>query len=205
MNQLLLRRRFVEQAGVTPVYPFDSKVEYLQSTGTQYIDTGIVVQENDIIEVEAMFLTVASSVNYLFGANGFSGEGSISVYYWKDYRLYFRYGYSSSSYKEIAVLNAWKTYKIEKGKFYIDNQDLNFTLNFTSTPSRSLFIFGNNAATPTGGIMKIKTSKIIRNGSPVLNMIPVRVGTTGYMYDKVSGTLFGNDGTGSFGIGNDIT
>lgn len=34
--------------------------------------------------------------------------------------------------------------------------------------------------------------------------IPVRVGTTGYMYDSVSGRLFGNAGTGNFTYGNDV-
>jgi hypothetical protein len=39
----------------------------------------------------------------------------------------------------------------------------------------------------------------------VLDLIPVRVGQTGYMYDKVSGQLFGNAGTGSFILGPDKT
>jgi hypothetical protein len=34
-------------------------------------------------------------------------------------------------------------------------------------------------------------------------MIPVRIGTTGYMYDRVSGQLFGNAGTDDFILGND--
>jgi hypothetical protein len=37
----------------------------------------------------------------------------------------------------------------------------------------------------------------------VRDFIPVRVGTTGYMYDKVSGQLFGNSGTGEFILGAD--
>ena len=35
------------------------------------------------------------------------------------------------------------------------------------------------------------------------DFIPVRVGNVGYMYDKVSGQLFGNSGTGSFILGPD--
>ena len=37
-----------------------------------------------------------------------------------------------------------------------------------------------------------------------MNLIPVRCGTTGYMYDSVSGTLFGNAGTGDFIVGTDV-
>lgn len=38
----------------------------------------------------------------------------------------------------------------------------------------------------------------------VLDLIPVRVGNVGYMYDRVSGKLFGNVGTGSFILGPDV-
>jgi hypothetical protein len=36
------------------------------------------------------------------------------------------------------------------------------------------------------------------------DFIPVRKGTTGYMYDKVSGQLFGNSGSGNFILGPDF-
>ena len=38
-----------------------------------------------------------------------------------------------------------------------------------------------------------------------MDLIPVRVGQVGYMYDKVSRQLFGNSGTGNFILGNDKT
>lgn len=48
------------------------------------------------------------------------------------------------------------------------------------------------------------TAKIYCNGLLVRDYIPVRVGTTGYLYDRVSGQLFGNQGTGDFVLGPDI-
>lgn len=41
------------------------------------------------------------------------------------------------------------------------------------------------------------------DGSPVCDLIPVRKGSTGYLYDRVSGRLYGNAGTGSFILGPD--
>ena len=38
----------------------------------------------------------------------------------------------------------------------------------------------------------------------VRDFIPVRVGQTGYLYDRVSGQLFGNLGSGDFILGPDI-
>jgi len=37
-----------------------------------------------------------------------------------------------------------------------------------------------------------------------MDLIPVRVGQVGYMYDKISNKLFGNSGTGSFILGPDL-
>lgn len=51
---------------------------------------------------------------------------------------------------------------------------------------------------------KIIWIKIEVNGVITFDAIPVRVAQVGYMYDKISGNLFGNDGTGSFVLGNDV-
>ena len=50
---------------------------------------------------------------------------------------------------------------------------------------------------------KVFSLRIFDTGTLVRDFIPVRVGTTGYLYDRASGALFGNDGTGSFGVGPD--
>ena len=42
------------------------------------------------------------------------------------------------------------------------------------------------------------------SGEIVRDLIPVRVGNVGYMYDKVSKELFANAGSGSFTLGGDI-
>jgi len=51
---------------------------------------------------------------------------------------------------------------------------------------------------------KIKYAKIYINNTLVRDFIPVRIGTTGYMFDKVTGKMFGNSGTGNFVLGPDI-
>jgi hypothetical protein len=45
---------------------------------------------------------------------------------------------------------------------------------------------------------------ILKNGTIVRDFIPVRKGDVGYMYDRVSGQLFGNAGTGAFVLGSDL-
>ena len=51
---------------------------------------------------------------------------------------------------------------------------------------------------------KISSFKAWKSDVLIMDLIPVRVGTTGYMYDTVSGELFGNAGTEEFILGSDI-
>ena len=51
--------------------------------------------------------------------------------------------------------------------------------------------------------LKIASFSWRRNGELTLDFIPVRLGNIGYMYDRVSGEFFGNQGTGAFIIGPD--
>lgn len=53
-------------------------------------------------------------------------------------------------------------------------------------------------------IGKMKNFYVKRNGAIVLHYDSVRVGNVGYMYDKVSGELFGNSGTSDFVLGPDV-
>ena len=46
--------------------------------------------------------------------------------------------------------------------------------------------------------------KWVKAGVRVLDLVPVRVGDEGFMYDRVSGRLFGNSGTGRFVVGPDV-
>jgi hypothetical protein len=71
-----------------------------------------------------------------------------------------------------------------------------------------LFIYFSGEPTQEGNAgvgLRIYYCKIYDNNNLVRDFVPVRVGTTGYMYDKVSRQLFGNIGSGSFTLGPDKT
>lgn len=52
--------------------------------------------------------------------------------------------------------------------------------------------------------LKIYSFQISKNGKILRDFEPVRVDNVGYMYDKVSGQLFGSIGTGQFILGTDL-
>jgi hypothetical protein len=68
-----------------------------------------------------------------------------------------------------------------------------------------LFCFNAyGSATLRANGMRFKRGKIWSNGTLVRDYVPVKRNGVGYLYDKVSGTLFGNaNDTGAFILGND--
>jgi hypothetical protein len=187
----------------TVAVAYDAQVEYLQSTGEQWIDTGIVLQENDVVEIEAMFLN-KSGDNFMMGASGLSGEGGTWIEVYSNATHYVRFGSSASASQSggaSANMNVWRTYKIEKGSFYVDGVR-KLTPNFASMPSRSLVIYGINSSTPNGGVVRIRMARIIRGGLPIVELSSVRLGSVGYLYDAVTNSLLPNHGV--FIYGNDV-
>lgn len=66
-------------------------------------------------------------------------------------------------------------------------------------------LFGVGTNYPTLGYKaRIYGETIHTDGVLVRDFSPVRVGSVGYMYDRVSGQLFGNGGTGAFVLGPDV-
>lgn len=191
---------------VSEPVPYDAKIEYLEGTGTQWIDTDIVSTVNDAVSIT---LSTSNFVNsFLCGAraNSSSMSGSFFIYGQVSKKVAFA---SNNSYTTSSVnVQDGNIHTIEHSKAggFIDGTKV-VTRSFTAEPStRSYAIFTvNDRDTPTNIVScKLYGFTYSRNGTILMNLIPVRVGTTGYMYDKVSGNLYGNNGSGSFTLGNDI-
>jgi len=81
----------------------------------------------------------------------------------------------------------------------------------TFTTDYNMYIFSSNnggtaITTANSAAMKIKSVEMYDGSTLVRNYISVRKNGVGYLYDKVSGQLFGNaNSTGAFTYGNDKT
>lgn len=203
MDALLRRRIMMMELGGTPTpptpLPYDAEVEYLEGDGNSYIDTGIIVTNTDAINAVVMFLS-KSGDNMLFGSA--SSNVGIWVEIYANNTWYVRFGStSSSSHTAYANVNNIKRIKLSIDGFFVNNNYI-FRPNYSSMPNQTLALFSN--ATRTNYMKGRIYSFSITNGDNYrLDFIPVRVGTVGYMYDRVSGQLFGNQGTGDFILGND--
>ena len=200
--------------------PYDSEVEYLESTGIPYIDTGILSDWSGLVvrmEVEVFDTFTGSSQNrFFFGTvfNPLATRSAISLERSAsdNIRFYFRVG---SVYK--LAPNNLPTHQV----ITIDRPNELFSGEYSGgTWSRDGSMFewdvvngnfnlfrvqGISNESPSLAHSRFYMCRFIRNGVIIRNFIPVRVGNVGYMYDKVTRRLFGNAHTsGNFIVGPDI-
>lgn len=200
--------------------PYDAEVEYLESTGTQYIDADYIPTIDSKMELDIMCLSQNSSYtgvafcgNYfnsahVFGLGRNSGNGLIGYFGNKSNVNLTRTFYVNVRYKTSINKDTLSCTNVET------QASTSTTMGVTSfgTSSRSLYLLNGN--TMTGDLRihanwKLFGCKLFSQSSLVRDFIPVRVGSgaeaVGYMYDRVSGELFGNAGTGAFVIGPDAS
>lgn len=193
--------------------PYDAEVEYLQSDGTAYIDTGILTKSTLTFVIELYMPQSASSV-WPFGGRVSASSGNVAVNYRADTNKWrWRYagrnvdGGSPSLPGEYVFDNTGNAHDIvitPKG-----GNPLTLTLpKNTFTTNYNFYLFACNNAGSTTNVMsgmKIYSVKIYDGGTLVRDYIPVRNNGVGYLYDSVNGTLLGNAiDNGAFIYGNDV-
>ena len=189
--------------------PYDAEIEYLESTGTQWIDTGILPNQDTGAEIS---FSVSFTGGLGVSGREIFGAGSNNRYFelLLDPSKYYYYQYGASTPKlELAVDNIdhYELWYANKNKLYnlYTGEVISSAPEQTFTITNTLFLFGLNNGSPVRLLIgRIKYCKLYQDGVLVRDLIPVRVGQTGYMYDRVSKRLFGNQGTGSFGLGPDV-
>lgn len=210
MSELLSLRRRMMPAGGGGLY--DAEIEYLESDGSQYIMTG--VNGNSVMECDAKAQFLSTSTQCLLGSRSSTRHGCRLFGIWSDGRLYCNVG---DAYVNVSFSSA-------------TNTDLHILKTTSGNNSQRLYVDGSagSAASSNGGRVsneqlamfalnypdfgeiidyataRIYYLKITVGGNLVRDFIPVRKGTVGFMYDKVSQQLFGNRGTGTFTLGPDI-
>ena len=212
---------------VTPALPYDAEIEYIQTSGTQYIDTGIV-QNTRNFELTLVLQWTGSTANDFETFFGYFWQKIDSLYprfqVFK-YNGKWTFGTNSTNITSVSVDGNKHTFFVtgnastNQESLYIDG-----SLKLTGTTSST----GLGADSPThwiGGqhslvngveshnrpasakFYSLNYKKFTDAAHTTLmqewDFIPVRVGQIGYMYDRISGQLFGNSGSGSFTLGND--
>lgn len=190
---------------------YDSEVEYLQSDGSAYIDTE-VNGDNDNLEFHIEY-SCSTHVNYggIFG--NYIGEG-INV--WRlildasSPSILFNTNSATGggSNQNNHAINSKNTLLLNKNKIVINGVETALSGITSGTVNNSpIALFNRSVVNPVFERdigLKIYKFQIYDNGTLIKDFIPVRVGTVGYMYDKVESRFYRNRGYGDFTLGSDV-
>ena len=180
-------------------------VEYISSTGTQYIDTGISVTPENYQQLK-MSVT-CEKIGQGSGASNWLVDGSNianAYFYMGVYNGKYYYGCGTADHDTgIAATSGKQTFTLDipSSKFTVsDTVDVSISTE-PVTASASLYLFGFNYNPVRCYAEKIYSCQIYIGDTLVRDFIAAKDewGNAG-LYDKVEGKFYYNAGTGSFGI-----
>lgn len=183
-----------------------TELEYLQSSGTQYIDTG--VKPNQDTRTTTAILLLSEATSYVFGSRDSKANN-----YKNRYGILFNGKYRSDYGNGNGIifsdsLTTGQKYSIDKnknicsiGEETVTNQEAVFQSSFP------MYISGVNE----GGVasylcsMRIYQFQVYNSGQKIREFVPVRApnGSAG-LYDLVEHRYYSNAGTGSFEEGPEV-
>lgn len=196
----------------TPVLPYDAEVEYLENDGgTQRINLPLNVSVGSYFEVGGQVMIIYQSnetnVNPLLAADVYN-----------NYDINFYSATSAQTVFSSKIGNQANAGGVGGGMVFNNGVVSDFalsttftkvgdTINMLARPLTSkitnLYLFGRKESNYNGKLHRIYSCYVKVGDTVVYDLIPVRVEQVGYLYDRISGELFGNSGTGNFTIGND--
>lgn len=189
-----------------------TQVEYIESHGTEYIDTGFKANQDTRIVFDADVLEVTSTATGLFGCRDKIGSNGFYIFEITSSSGNYNDGYGNS-YTTSIQLSASGKHKIDKNKniTYIDGT-VGYTYStqtFTTPATVTLFTVNQSSGVDERmSKLKLYSCVIYDNDIIVRYYIPCvnEFGTAG-LYDTVSGAFFANSAsqTGVFEHGNIIT
>ena len=189
-------------------------VEYIESHGTEWIDTGITADGNTVAEFAFAMTNTANAYATIFGAR--SG--------WKDRGFVLFRDTSTSGCASFSVgvqgltstyslrTTAWHTVRIGR-RWTFDDYSGDFGNVGTFTTPTTLKLFGchwtGGAGVQSAASMQCNYLRIYPDGTIARSFRPVRVGTDatsweGAMMDVLTRRIYRNAGTGAFTYGNDL-
>ena len=175
-----------------------TKLQYIQSTGTQYVNTGVKPNQ-DARVVLNVYASPATTASWLFGARNGNTDRTFGLL---SYNSQYRSDYNNST-EEYSTVTPSGKFTVDKDK---NVTKFNGTIGVTAKYGAfqctyPMFLFANNnAGTAAGfGSFKLYVCQLYNNGTLVRDFQPCidASGAVG-LYDFVGKQFYGNAGTGAF-------
>ena len=190
--------------------PYDAEVEYLESTGTQWIDTGKVLSSTGFAyDADILFKRIDNC--QVFGGRTVADNSmadSLSLFIVSVRWRFDNFG--SSRFGPAVDTDTRYSVSLVDGKTTVNGVEVETPVPTGHSSGATVYIFAGHRPQASGGVefqssIRLYSLKFYQYGLLAADYRPVRVGDIGYLYDRASGQLFGNAGTGAFIIGPDKT
>jgi len=189
-------------------------LDFIESTGTQYIDTGITDITDSEFVLDAQIVTLRNGYPTMLGAAESSNVYKIifgdssnrgQFYIQPGGGQGYTYGTTRDTSRHTFKLT---TGAPSGGTLSIDDESFDFTYAVTRSTTSPLYLFArNNQGAPSSYEEMRAYSLVVKKGGVlVLNLLPVKRSSDNVvgMYDLVSGQFFANQGTDDFIAGSPV-
>ena len=184
--------------------PYKRRLNYIESTGTQYIDTGIAPNfaNGDSVEAKVYKPEWNGVAPCIFGSRHFIDYSLVLSGFYILGNFHTSCDNSSFSSAKWSDFNEPGEYIIKVNDISIQINDTYYRMTKRVTSAYSMYIFGLNSNNTSGYLwngMKLYDWKYYQNGVLVQHLIPViDYNDMPCLYDKVTKTFFYNQGSGTF-------
>lgn len=191
---------------IEPQLPYGFvEVDYLESTGTQYIDTGIKMNAGYGVMIEAkQTYTAKGTTRYLFGTYDSSNVTNYYIAVRSGNGNFIAVDGSTSAEGMFAYDGSFHEHKIENGNYYIDGTLKGALTTQSFTPTSTAYLFGCSNIGFGGDTWQIRKCKIFNEtGRIIADYVPcLRIyDHKPCMFDLITRQFLTNQGTGEFAVG----
>lgn len=185
-----------------------TELEYIESTGEQYIDTEVTPNQDTGVSIDFQ-MSVISGWKSIYGAR--KTNANVDSYQLWHTGTAFGFYYASKN-TTWSGLNGTARHSIVANKnTAVANGTASVSLAYSAfTTNYPMFLFAANTAgsvesTGDNVAMKLYSCQIYDNGTLVRDFVPAMnsSGVVG-LYDRVTASFFGNAGTGTFTAGPEV-
>lgn len=182
-----------------------TELEYIQSSGTQYIDTGFKPNQDTRVVTKFDMIQTDTAWRKLWGSG--SGSYNLDFALWNDGTTKLQSYYGTKTNNAVPITSMSLNVDANKNIWEYSGETITFDKN-NFTCAYSMYIFNvnkDNSSAYLPGMMKLYFFKIYNNEVLVRDFIPCKnpSGAIG-LYDTVNNQFYQNVGSGTFIAGPEI-
>lgn len=193
------------------------EVEYIESSGTQYIDTGVIPTVATGVKVRGHYVSLQNADNIILGASDQTAFANGKPYAVDSYpdKVFFPFGGFANDATDTITISQTKNKQYEytlnyknSGIATVETQQLTLPTRSSMT-SKAIYLFCLNGNGTAGyySSFALEYLQITQGEDVIHDYVPCyrKADNVAGLYDLVTGAFYTNSGSGAFAVGKDST